>query len=176
MGFAQLNAPDYLIQTDASGNVIALVSPNGNAAALGTAASAAAIHAATSKTPPVSADEFQLLDSASSFALKKLTWANLLAAAYTGIINGIAKTITAPGTDGAQTINKNFGSVNFAISATSLVVTNSLVTANSVVVATVATVDATMKSVVAVAGAGSFTLTANAGATAETRVNFAVFN
>lgn len=87
-----------------------------------------------------------------------------------------SKTITAGGTTGAQTINKTCGSVNFAASATSLVVTNSLVTANSVIVATVGTNDATMKSVLAVAGAGSFTLHANAAATAETRVNFLVIN
>lgn len=35
------------------------------------------IHAAASKTPPVDADEIPLADSASSFSLKKLTWANL---------------------------------------------------------------------------------------------------
>lgn len=88
----------------------------------------------------------------------------------------LAKTITAGGTTGAQTINKTAGSVNFAAAATSLVVTNNLVTANSVVIATVAANDSTMKSVQAVAGAGSFTLYANAAATAETRVNFLVIN
>lgn len=86
------------------------------------------------------------------------------------------KTVTAAGTTGAQTINKNAGTVNFAAAATSLVVTNDRVTANSIVIATVATNDATMKSVIAVAGAGSFTLTANAAATAETRVNWLVIN
>lgn len=84
--------------------------------------------------------------------------------------------ITAGGTTGAQTINATAGSVNFAAAATSLVVTNSLVTANSVVIATVATNDTTMTSVQVVAGAGSFTLYANAAATAETRVNFLVIN
>lgn len=86
------------------------------------------------------------------------------------------KTITAGGTTGAQTINKNAGSVNFAASASSLVVTNSRVTANSVIIATVATNDSTMKSVAVVAGAGSFTIHANAAATAETRVNFFIVN
>jgi hypothetical protein len=86
------------------------------------------------------------------------------------------KTVTADGTTGAQTINKTVGSVNFAAAASSLVVTNSRVTTASVIVATVATDDATMKSVVAVSAAGSFTLTANAAATAETRVNFIVIN
>lgn len=36
-------------------------------------------HAATSKTTPVDADEIPLVDSAASWALKKLTWANLKA-------------------------------------------------------------------------------------------------
>lgn len=86
------------------------------------------------------------------------------------------KTVTAGGTTGAQTINKTVGSVNFAAGATSLGVTNNRVTASSIIIATVATADATMKSVVAVAASGSFTLTANAAATAETRVNFIVIN
>jgi hypothetical protein len=88
----------------------------------------------------------------------------------------VDKTITAPGTTGAQTINKTTGSVNFAIAAASLVVTNSLVTTSSIILATIASNDTTMKSVQAVAAAGSFTLYANAAATAETRVNFLVFN
>lgn len=88
----------------------------------------------------------------------------------------ISSTITPGGTTGAQTINKHSGSVNFAALATSLVVTDSKVSASSVIQATVATNDSTMKSVQAVAGSGSFTLYANAAATAETRVNFTIFN
>jgi hypothetical protein len=87
-----------------------------------------------------------------------------------------SKTITAGGTTGAQTINNVCGSVNFAAAATSLVVTNSLVSTDSVIIATVATNDATMTSVQVVAGSGSFTIYANAAATAETRVNFLVIN
>jgi hypothetical protein len=94
-------------------------------------------------------------------------------------VNGgvaIAKTITSAGTTGAQTINKAAGSVNFASAASSLVVTDSLVNANSVIICTVATNDTTLKSVQAVATSGSFTLFASAAATAETRVNFVVIN
>lgn len=40
---------------------------------------AAVTHAATSKTTPVDADESPIADSAASFSLKKLTWANLKA-------------------------------------------------------------------------------------------------
>lgn len=38
---------------------------------------ASTVHAATSKTTPVSADEIPLIDSASSNTLKKLTWSSL---------------------------------------------------------------------------------------------------
>lgn len=86
------------------------------------------------------------------------------------------KTITAGGTTGNQTINKMAGSVNFAAAADTLTVTNSLVTTSSVIVATVATSDATMRSITAVAASGSFALTSPAAATAETRVNFLVIN
>lgn len=88
----------------------------------------------------------------------------------------LSKTITAAATTGARTINHTTGTVNFAAAATSLVVTNSLVTANSIIICTVGTNDTTMKSVAAVAGSGSFTLYANAAPTAETRVNFLVTN
>jgi len=87
-----------------------------------------------------------------------------------------SKTITAGGTTGAQTINKTIGSVNFSAAATSLVVTNSLAGVNSVILCTVATDDATMKTVSVTQAAGSFTITANMAATAETRVNFLVLN
>ena len=86
------------------------------------------------------------------------------------------KTITAAGTTGAQTINKSSGAVNFAAAATSLVVTNSFCTVNSVIQCTVGTNDTTLKSVAVVAAAGSFTMHANAAATAETRVFFSITN
>ena len=38
------------------------------------------VHGSPSKSPPVNADEFMLLDSASAFSIAKLTWANLKAA------------------------------------------------------------------------------------------------
>ena len=44
---------------------------------------ASSTNAATSKTTPVDADEIPLADSATSFSLKKLTWANLKATAKT---------------------------------------------------------------------------------------------
>ena len=88
----------------------------------------------------------------------------------------LGKTVTAAGTTGAQTINKSSGSVNFAAAATSLVVTDSLVTTASIITATVASNDTTMKSVAVVAASGSFTIYPNAAPTAETRVNFLITN
>lgn len=41
------------------------------------------VHAAASKTTPIDADELPLIDSAASWGLKKLTWANLKATAKT---------------------------------------------------------------------------------------------
>lgn len=80
------------------------------------------------------------------------------------------------GATGAVTQNCFAGQVQFAAAATSLVVTNALVTVNSVIVATVATADLNLKSVVAVAAAGSFTLTANTAPAATTKVSYHVIN
>lgn len=88
----------------------------------------------------------------------------------------VSQTITPGGTTGAQTINKGAGTVNFAAAATSLVVTNSLVTTSSTIYCTVRTADttATIKNVVP--AAGSFTITLGDAATAETSVGFLVIN
>jgi len=91
-------------------------------------------------------------------------------------IFGVGVTNTPAGTTGARTINAMAGSVNFAAATTSLVVTNSLVTANSCIVAVIATNDATAANVRAVAASGSFTLHLGAAPTSETRVNFIVLN
>lgn len=61
-------------------DLVALNDITGPAGADGDAAdTAAVIHAATSKTTPVDADELGISDSAGSWGLKKLTWANLKA-------------------------------------------------------------------------------------------------
>lgn len=54
-------------------------------ATTGTLMSAESVDAATSKTTPVDADEIPLADSAASFGLKKLTWANIKVAVFTAI-------------------------------------------------------------------------------------------
>lgn len=88
----------------------------------------------------------------------------------------VDKTITTAGTTGAQTINKPAGQVNFAAAASTLVVTNSLVDANSIVLVQVLGTDATATSARVTKASGSFTITLNAAATAETAVSFYVVN
>ena len=85
-------------------------------------------------------------------------------------------TITAGGTTGAQTINKSLGTVNFAAAASSLVVTNSIVTTSSIIFCTIRTNDATAVIKNVVPAPGSFTINLNAAATAETSVGFIVHN
>lgn len=61
----------YVATADGAGNVAWEAVPDAYAGA------ASEIHAATSKSTPVDADEIGLIDSAASWVLKKLTWANL---------------------------------------------------------------------------------------------------
>lgn len=88
----------------------------------------------------------------------------------------VSGTITPAGTTGNQTINKPSGSVNFAAASSSLVVTNSIVTANSFIFVNINTNDTTLNYVWAMPTAGSFTIFGNSGATAETKVRFLVVN
>jgi len=59
---------------------------------------AAAAHAATSKTPPVDADEFHVNDSAGAFALVRITWANIKAAMFAawGVLTAAGTAKTTP--------------------------------------------------------------------------------
>lgn len=87
------------------------------------------------------------------------------------------RTVTAGGTTGNQTIDKPVGTVNFAAGASVITVTNALVVSTSIVFGVIRTADATatfIKSIVS--GAGSFVITLNANATAETSVGFMVTN
>jgi hypothetical protein len=88
----------------------------------------------------------------------------------------VPTTVTAGGTTGAQTINKISGTVNLAAAATSLVVTNSLVSTTSLIMPVVRTNDSTCAVKNVVAGAGSFTINMTAACTAETSVGFFVLN
>ena len=83
---------------------------------------------------------------------------------------------TNSATIGAVTINSMNGRCNIAAGASSVVVTNNLVTATSNVFAVVAQNDLTAIVKNVVSTPGSFTITLNAAATANTAVNFFVFN
>lgn len=83
----------------------------------------------------------------------------------------------ASGTPGAATINQPIGQVSVDDTASSVVVTNSLVTAASVVIPVLQFVDATCTHILScVPGAGSFTITMNAACTAHTKIGFVVHN
>lgn len=83
---------------------------------------------------------------------------------------------TNTGTVGAVTINKAAGRVNIAAAGSSVVVTNSLVTAASKVFCVISTADATAVLKNVVPAAGSFTITLNAATTAQTSIDFFVVN
>lgn len=85
-------------------------------------------------------------------------------------------TNTAAGVTGARTIDRPVGTVNFAAGATSLTVTNSLVTTASKIFATIRTNDATATIKNVVPASGSFTINLGAAATAETSVGFLVID
>lgn len=93
----------------------------------------------------------------------------------TNLSISLTKTITTPGTTGNQTINKSSGRVNFAIAATAITVTDSLIDANSIITAIPATNDATGRVISVVPGAGSFVINVVAP-TAEMAVAFRVTN
>lgn len=109
------------------------------------------------------------------FAAGILTQGNLILSGTTNQFQ-VPSTITPPGTNGAQTINRMMGAVNFAPGATSLVVTNSLVSTTSWVDAVVATNDMTAIVKNVVKSNGSFTINLEEAADAATRVDFFVVN
>lgn len=81
------------------------------------------------------------------------------------------------GTPGAVTLNKPSGKVAIAAGASSVVVTNSCVSATSIVLPVLQTTDATLTFIKScVPSAGSFTVTGNANATAAVTVGFLVIN
>jgi hypothetical protein len=80
------------------------------------------------------------------------------------------------GTPGNATNNNLSGRAAFAAAGTSVVITNSLVTAASKIFVQVNGNDATLKSATVTAAAGSFTVTGNAAATATTVFDFLVVN
>jgi hypothetical protein len=81
---------------------------------------------------------------------------------------------TVATTNGNQTINKACGAVIFAAGATTLTVTNSLVTADSLVFVSILTNDATAALKHVLCSAGSFVITLSAAPTGATKVGFLV--
>jgi hypothetical protein len=88
----------------------------------------------------------------------------------------VEKTITATGTTATQTINKQAGTVNIAAAASSVTVNNTMVKSTSIVHAVIRTNDSTALIKNVVPANGSFVITLNAAATAETSIGFIVFN
>lgn len=80
------------------------------------------------------------------------------------------------GTPGNATNNNLSGRAAFAAAASTVVITNSLVTAASKVFVSLGGSDATLTSVRVTPAAGSFTVTGNAAATATTVFDFLVVN
>lgn len=83
------------------------------------------------------------------------------------------------GTPGNVVNNSPRGKVSFAAAATTIVVTNSLVTATSSVIADLNTIDGALSAIVScIAGAGTITITANVAATTAglAKCDFIVFN
>ena len=78
-----------------------------------TAQVATATHGATDKATPVDADELPLADSAATYGLKKLTWANLKATLATWLTTLTAtwsnKTLTSPVINGGAINNATVG-------------------------------------------------------------------
>lgn len=80
------------------------------------------------------------------------------------------------GTPGNGTANTTRGRAAFAAAGSTVVVTNSKVTANSTVLVQLGGADATLTSVRVTAAAGSFTVTGLAAATGTTPFDFLVVN
>lgn len=97
-----------------------------------------------------------------------IAYANPIFVKFGGVIGGIPDDT---GTPGAATQNTRRGRVAIAAAASSVVVTNSRVTAASVIHATLQTIDGTLTQILSVVpGSGSFTITGNAAATGTTNV------
>lgn len=86
----------------------------------------------------------------------------------------IDKTITPSNVIGPVTINKPAGSVNLGAGQSTLVVTNSLVSANSLVFLTIQDLDIDLKAVVNEPTAGSFTIYADQAAASNVQIGFLV--
>jgi len=130
-----------------------------------------------STQPPVSLYATGAGQTIGATALLTTTFTGTNAAISTlNVTQNLKVTNTIASGTGAITANTPAGQVIFGSQDASLVITNSLVSTNSIIIATVATNDATLKSIVAEAGSGSFTLTPNTQSTNDTKVNWMILN
>lgn len=164
----------------------------------GTAITSTAISGSTGSFTTLAASSTTTLSGAVSMSPANLavtisptgTGTVTIAPATAGTINNMSLGVTTPaavkvasmaatftdssGTPGSVTNNSPRGKAAFAAAGNSVVVTNSLVTAASSVFIQQETADATLTRMTVVPGAGSFTVTGNAAATAATTFSFFV--
>lgn len=100
----------------------------------------------------------------SNFTFANQVFGNIFRVGGGGVIS--MSGTDSSGTPGAATINKPAGKSAIAAGASSVVITNSLVTASSHIVITPHARDATCKELIVVPAAGSFTVSGSANATA----------
>lgn len=109
-------------------------------------------------------------------ALWNITLDNV-AAFSGGVITGFFKTVqtdTSASPGAATHPSTKQGRAAIALGASSAVITNALVTASSQIVLTLESADTTLKSIVAIPAAGSFTVTGNANATAAAKFSYSI--
>ena len=108
---------------------------------------------------------FQVFHNGGSWSLfDHAVLGTVFSVATTGAVG--FKGTDSTGTPGAATINRPLGKSSIAIGASSVVITNSLVTTASHIVITPHARDTTCKELIVVAAAGSFTVSGTASATA----------
>jgi len=103
------------------GGLPTLVTELNAAIALNDSTAAADIHALALKATPVDADELPLLDSAATFALKRLTWANLKATAkayFDTLYPAGSGTSTGTNTGDQTSVTGNAGTVTNGVYTT----------------------------------------------------------
>ena len=116
------------------------------------------------------------VDSANDFIGNQTITGTLGVSGATSLSGDVKLAATAT-TTANPTINKPAGQVSVAIGASTVTVTNSLVTATSIVLCQLQFADATFTTILTVVpGTGSFVITGNATATALTKIGFIVIN
>jgi hypothetical protein len=100
------------------------------------------IHSAPSKTTPVDADEVPIVDSATSFSLKKLTWGNLKAT-LKAYFDGIYANLSSPALTGTPTAPTAAAGTNTTQIATTAYVDGKMILRTSVATTSGTSIDFT---------------------------------